>query len=190
MASNLKKYLSAKDIVWDVGTGSGVQAIVARQYTRNVIASDLNPHALKALTHNCKLNQITPTVPSFLGSFDGALRPLLHFSRILFNPPYLVSPTNDVLHPKKPDQDYWLGRAWNGGEKGFSIIQQFLSGLPHHLITNGIALMIHAQTDKVLSPLLKQFAHQNNLQIKEISRRSFFYEHLFLTEITYKENRG
>ena len=48
-------------VVIDVGTGSGLLAVQAGKLgARAVLATDLNPHAVEAVIHNWRLNQLRP----------------------------------------------------------------------------------------------------------------------------------
>jgi methylase of polypeptide subunit release factors len=76
----------------DVGTGSGVQALLAARHTRHVVATDVNPRALAYTELNAALNGIT-NVDCRRGSLfepvDGE-----SFDLITSNAPYVVSPEN------------------------------------------------------------------------------------------------
>ena len=74
----------------DVGTGSGVQALLASRHARHVIATDVNPRALAYTEVNAALNGIT-NIECRRGSLfepvDGE-----GFDLITSNAPYVVSP--------------------------------------------------------------------------------------------------
>jgi SAM-dependent methyltransferase len=74
----------------DVGTGSGVQALLASRHARHVIATDVNPRALAYTELNAALNGIT-NIECRRGSLfepvDGET-----FDLITSNAPYVVSP--------------------------------------------------------------------------------------------------
>jgi methylase of polypeptide subunit release factors len=76
----------------DVGTGSGVQALLAARYARQVVATDVNPRALAYTELNAALNGIE-NIECRRGSLfepvDGE-----SFDLITSNAPYVVSPEN------------------------------------------------------------------------------------------------
>jgi methylase of polypeptide subunit release factors len=78
------------DSALDVGTGSGVHALLAAEHARRVIATDVNPRALRFTELNAALNGLT-NVETRRGSLfepvDGE-----RFDLITCNAPYVVSP--------------------------------------------------------------------------------------------------
>jgi len=50
------------DRVLDMGTGSGVNAILAASKSADVVAVDINPHAVAAARHNAELNGVADRV--------------------------------------------------------------------------------------------------------------------------------
>lgn len=56
LARNL--IVSEDEIVLDLGTGIGIQAIVAAQKAERVIATDVNPRAIVCATENIKRNNL------------------------------------------------------------------------------------------------------------------------------------
>jgi methylase of polypeptide subunit release factors len=74
----------------DVGTGSGVHALLAAEHARRVVATDVNPRALHFTELNAALNGLT-NVETRRGSLfepvDGE-----RFDLITCNAPYVVSP--------------------------------------------------------------------------------------------------
>src|SRR5437868_6438572 len=74
----------------DVGTGSGVQALLASRHVSHVVATDINPRALAFTRVNAALNAIT-NLEVRLGSFFESVAGE-RFELITCNPPYVVSP--------------------------------------------------------------------------------------------------
>jgi methylase of polypeptide subunit release factors len=74
----------------DVGTGNGIQALLAARHAGHVIATDVNPRALAYTTINAALNGLT-NVETRLGSLFEPIEGEV-FDLITCNAPYVVSP--------------------------------------------------------------------------------------------------
>ena len=81
---------SAASSALDVGTGSGVQALLAARQAAHVVATDINPRALAFTELNAALNGFT-NIEVRLGSLFEAVAGE-RFDLITCNPPYVVSP--------------------------------------------------------------------------------------------------
>lgn len=115
----------------EVGTGSGAVALHAAELGFRVVASDINPHALRALDLAARAaGVLLAPVRADL------LRGLRRFDLILFNPPYLPTP------PGARDPDRWVNAALDGGPDGFDVTARFLSELPSHLNPRGAAYLV------------------------------------------------
>ncbi|MFH1447606.1 MAG: HemK2/MTQ2 family protein methyltransferase [Candidatus Micrarchaeota archaeon] len=122
----------SKDIIGDsldVGTGCGIQAIVAKK--ARVVGVDSNEVAVENAEHNARMNGSNAM---FVGSdlfesVDGK------FDCIVFNPPYLPTSPNEVV---EGSEDV----AWNGGKDGREVIDRFLDGFADHLKEDGRLLML------------------------------------------------
>src|SRR5205823_5043904 len=78
------------DRALDVGTGSGIHALLAAQHARHVIATDVNPRAIAYTELNAALNglrNIECRQGSLFDPVEGET-----FDLITCNPPYVVSP--------------------------------------------------------------------------------------------------
>jgi methylase of polypeptide subunit release factors len=82
--------------VLDLGTGCGIQALLAAKHSERVIATDLNPRALGYAAFNAALNGID-TIEFRLG--DG-FAPVQgeRFDLIVANPPYVISPDSSYAY--------------------------------------------------------------------------------------------
>ena len=111
----------------DVGTGSGVQALLAARQASHVVATDINPRALAFTEVNAALNGFT-NIEVRLGSlFDsvGGER----FGLITCNPPYVISPENR-----------WAYR--DSGLQGDEISRRVMLAAADHLDEGGYATML------------------------------------------------
>jgi len=87
------------DVVLDMGTGSGIQAIVAAQTAARVVAVDVNPEAVRCARENVEANGLGSTVTVVESDLFAALEQGQRFDVILFTPPYLEgTPTTPLGH--------------------------------------------------------------------------------------------
>jgi len=118
--------------VLEIGTGSGAAAVAAaRAGARRVVATDLNPLALRALRRNARaagvaVEAVRTDLAAGLGRFD----------RVLANPPYL--PTRAAERDPEP----LVNLALDGGPDGCAVLARLLRGLPRHLETGGVAYVV------------------------------------------------
>ena len=112
--------------VLDMGTGSGVGAVFAAQWTDRVTAVDINPAAVRCARINVLLNQVEDRVEVREGDLFTAV-PHQAFDVILFNPPYFRG------QPKNN-----LDRAFRADD----VIERFSSQLHWHLKPGGYALVL------------------------------------------------
>lgn len=112
--------------VLDMGTGSGVCAVVAAGHARRVVAVDINPAAVRCASVNALLNGLEDKIE---GRHGDLFQPVAEerFDLILFNPPFLRGePRND------------RDRAW----RSLDVAERFADGLDHHLKACGCALVL------------------------------------------------
>jgi release factor glutamine methyltransferase len=92
----------AGDRVLDMGTGSGVNAILAASKAREVVAVDVNPDAIRAARENAALNgvEIKVVESDVFEHVEGA------FDLILFDPPFRWFAPRDMAERATADEDY------------------------------------------------------------------------------------
>ena len=114
------------DRALDVGTGNGIQAVLAARHAGSVVATDISERALAFAEFNCALNG-AHNVELRQGSF---LEPVAgeRFGLIVSNPPFAISPENDLLF-----RDSGLGRD--------RVSEDLLLSLPSVLEPDGFASM-------------------------------------------------
>jgi hypothetical protein len=111
----------------DVGTGSGIQAILASRHSGVVLATDVNERALSFAAFNAILNGVD-NVELRTGSF---FEPVAgsRFGLITCNPPYVISPESAYLFR-------------DSGLEGDSVSRDVVCAAPEHLEEGGFATML------------------------------------------------
>jgi release factor glutamine methyltransferase len=119
--------------VLEIGTGSGAIAErVAASGTR-VLATDLNPAALRRLhARGLRSEERVELVRTDLAAG------LRRFDRILANPPYLPTPV------AARDPDRWVNLALDGGPDGCATWARIVDSLGDHLAPGGAAFVLES----------------------------------------------
>ena len=107
----------------DLGTGSGVQALHLAGHAERVVATDVNPRALRLARLNAGLNGVTFELRE--GSF---FEPVAgeQFDLVVSNPPFVISPaTGERLVYR------------DSGLPGDRVVEHIVRTAPHHLAEGG-----------------------------------------------------
>src|ERR1700693_1294986 len=120
------RLVNADSEVLDMGTGSGVCAVIAARHARRVVAVDINMAAVRCAGIIALLNHLEHTIDVRQGDLFAPV-PEERFDLILFNPPFLQGAPQD-------DRD----RAWRSND----VAERFAAGLGAHLKPGGIALVL------------------------------------------------
>ncbi|MCW4023967.1 MAG: class I SAM-dependent methyltransferase [Candidatus Bathyarchaeota archaeon] len=132
-AQNLTVHPS--DWVLDLGTGSGILAILSAKTARRVTAVDINPYAIRCAKANAKVNHLNGKMDFLQADLFSAFHNP-KFNVILFNAPYLPS--------EEGEADNWIGRSWAGGASGRDVIDQFLAVVPQFLAIDGRVFLMQS----------------------------------------------
>jgi SAM-dependent methyltransferase len=115
----------------DLGTGSGIQAILAAAHAERVVGTDVNPRALRFARFNAVANGV-----SNLDLRKGDLFEPVEgerFDLIVCNPPYLVAPSE--------------GYAFrDSGVRGDRFCAELVRRVPEHLADGGLAHVLVSWT--------------------------------------------
>jgi release factor glutamine methyltransferase len=175
-AENLN--VSGDEVVLDLGTGSGILAVLAAKKGSRVVAVDLNPYAIRCAKENAMLNGAF-RIDFFQGDLFTALRTDAKFDLVSFNAPYLPSEVDE--------SGTWIGRSWAGGADGRQVVDRFISEVGAYLKPQGRVLLMQSTLTGV-EATLQAFA-KNNLKAAVISKQKLpFFETLTLIEA--KPNHG
>lgn len=120
------------DTVLEVGCGRGLAALVAARHgARRVVATDLNPTALRAIVQRARREELP--LDAVRTDLAAGLR---RFDLVLSNPPYL--PTSR----KERDWNPWEDLALDGGPDGCRVTARLLATLGEHLAPGGRAYLL------------------------------------------------
>lgn len=117
--------------VLDLGTGCGVQALVAAEYADLVVATDISARAVRYARLNAALagaTRIEVRSGDLFAPVAGE-----RFDRIISNPPFVITPRVEGV----PEYDYR-----DGGEVGDALLARVIAGLGVHLDPGGIAQLL------------------------------------------------
>lgn len=104
----------------DLCCGSGIQALLAAEYSREVVAVDINPRAVRMAEFNARMNGIE-NVTFLTGDLYGPVEGQT-FDAVLANPPFVPKPSGVV--PQLLFRD--------GGPAGEAVLARILSGWRRH----------------------------------------------------------
>jgi methylase of polypeptide subunit release factors len=106
----------------DLGTGCGVEAMLASPHAERVLATDVSPRAINFAAFNAQLN-LTPNIEHRVGSWFEPVGDE-RFDTIVCNPPYVISPASEYIYR-------------DSGLKGDSVSEQVVRSIPAHLAEGG-----------------------------------------------------
>jgi HemK-related putative methylase len=152
--------------VLDMGTGSGVCAVVAGMYAKHVVAVDIAPAAVRCARLNVLLNGMEDKIEVHCGDLFAPLTGR-RFDIALFNPPFIRgAPWNDA------------DRAWRSND----VAERFAAGLDRHLKPSGYGLVLlstygHPET------FICEF-ERRGFKISAVAERRFINEKLVILKLT------
>ncbi|HPJ30347.1 MAG TPA: class I SAM-dependent methyltransferase [Methanothrix sp.] len=160
-----------QDLVLEVGCGRGVISRSLAPRARRVIATDLNPFALRSLRGRPGIEAVRADLFKGIGAGERARLDL-----VIFNPPYLPTEEDEVLKG-------WLNFAFDGGKTGRETIDRFLEGLKDHLEPRrGRALLLVSSLSDPAK--VREKAEEEGLAVEVVAREKHFFEELLVLRLT------
>ncbi len=131
------------DFALDMGTGTGIIALLMARKAKFVIGADINPIAVELARENAGLNGIENVEFRLSDLFDG-INEDEKFDLITFNAPYL---------PGKPEEP--IDMALMGGERGREVLDRFIREVGHYLRPGGRIQIVQSSITGVEETLEK-----------------------------------
>lgn len=152
--------------VLDLGTGSGIAAIVAaRAGAGRVVAVDINPAAARAAAANAARYGLAGRIAVRAGDLFAPVAGE-RFDRILCNPPYFRGT------PRTPaEQAYYGGPAYEW-------LARFAAAAPAHLAGGGQAIVVLGDATDI--PAIRAILAAAGWRIVETARRNILVETLYI----------
>jgi release factor glutamine methyltransferase len=156
--------------ILELGTGTGVIAAVAARYANRVIATDINPFAVKCAKATMRLNQLEDVVEVEQGDLFAPVRGQ-RFDLILFNPPYLMGLARNLL-----------AQAWYAGNR-VELIERVLNEARQYLVREGTIQILFSSVAPL--PKIMRMIRSANYQSEILGKgRLFgFLETLYLFQL-------
>jgi release factor glutamine methyltransferase len=166
------------DMVFEMGTGTGIIGLYCSMLGADVVCSDINPLAIELTKKNYLINQNL-----LKGNFDvrtGDLFSVLDehekFDKIIFNPPYLPTKPEDLVGGSG-----WFDKAVDGGADGLLQTQKFIEHASNHFKKEGIGYFVFsslADPEK-----LKKIIDKNGFYLKILKSCRFNDEELIIYRV-------
>jgi release factor glutamine methyltransferase len=159
--------------VLEIGTGCGILGIIASKKASEVVAIDVNPHAVRCAMENALLNKVRGKITFIQGDLFGPISEISKFDLIIFNAPYL--PVDDC------EVGSWLSRAWAGGSNGRETLDRFVFEAPKYLEACGRILLMQSTLAGV-DETMRRFS-ECCLHARVVSKCALpFFETIYLLE--------
>ena len=149
------------DIALEVGTGSGVIAEALKDKVERVVATDINPSAVR-VAHK---RGVPAVRTDLVAALDAA------FDLVVFNPPYL--PSTD----ETPDDS--MSHALGGGETGRETAERFTEDVKRVLAPEGRVLLVASSLSGV-----EEFEGRDDYAVERVAAERYFFEEIFVLRLT------
>ncbi|WP_297475366.1 HemK2/MTQ2 family protein methyltransferase [Thermococcus sp.] len=152
------------DVALDVGTGTGLIALLMARKASYVLGVDLNPIAVELARENALLNGIRNVEFRLSDLFENVSG---KFDVVTFNAPYL---------PGEPEEPIDL--ALVGGKTGREVLDRFIMGVPDYLKPGGTVQIVQSSITGVEETLGR--LEKAGLTAKVAAKRHVFFEDIVL----------
>lgn len=161
------------DRVLDMGTGSGVNAILAASKSTAVVAVDINPEAVEAARRNAIRNGVADRIDvrhsDVFSAVDG------DFDLVIFDPPFRWFAARDLLEMASTDEDY---RA----------LTTFVRNVGRHLRADGRMLIFFGTSGDL--GYLRQLLAEEGFAVEVLGHRDFVRDGMRVDYYTYRAVRA
>lgn len=166
-------HIKPSDKVLDLGTGSGVGAIFAAGHSHHVVATDINPNAVRCASINALLNDVADRIDTRLGDLFEPVEGET-FDLILYNPPFYLGKARN-----------WHEMAFKGGEEEEHVCHKFFSTVANYLTPEGRVRMLWSTIADY--PGMEEELMRNGLEIIKIEQRDIVTEVVLIYEFRPKD---
>ena len=164
--------------VLDIGTGSGILAIIASKKGANVVATDIHEESVKCARQNAFINNVKLDVR--VGDLFKKIGDDELFDVIISNPTSLPTPSNE-------QHDEYIMRTVDAGPDGRKFLDSLINQMPLFLKKGGYFLTQHSNFSNIEKTvnMLKELGFEVEVKIYEFpigktsaQRINYFMEYL------------
>ena len=156
------------DRVLDMGTGSGVNAILSSK-AADVVAVDINPHAVAAARANAALNGAADRIVVVEGDLFDAVEG--RFDLVIFDPPFRWFAPRDLRERNTTDEDY-------------RTLTAFFRQVPERLTADGRILLFFGTSGD--ADFLDELIRESGLTVEKVASRDLEKDGLEVEYFTYR----
>ncbi len=152
------------DRVLEIGCGSGFISQELGPRVARLLATDINPHAVRA----ARARGVEVVRADLFRGIKG------RFDLVLFNAPYL---------PTQPEErtGQWIDRALDGGENGRETVDRFIEDLAGHLLPGGRAMLLISSLTGLAE--VQEMAKAAELTAEVVADEGCFFERLYVLRL-------
>ncbi|MFA5381649.1 MAG: HemK2/MTQ2 family protein methyltransferase [Candidatus Micrarchaeia archaeon] len=165
-----------KGRVLDVGTGCGIQAVIASKTADYVLGIDINEKAVTLAKQNAEKNKCDNCEFKKSDLFEN-IKKDEKFDIIIFNPPYLPTENEDKIKGE-------LNKALDGGKDGRETIDRFLKEVKNYLNKNGKIILVDSSLDNTKQTI--DILENQGFKVKILENKKMFFEELSILEAVYE----
>ncbi|HCN82947.1 MAG TPA: methylase [Sphingobacteriaceae bacterium] len=171
LGNSVLREVKETDSVLDMGTGCGVNAILAASQSKKVIAVDINPEAIKAAEKNARANGTEKIVFKVSDVFSEVKE---SFDLILFDPPFRWFAPRDIYEISTTDE-------------GYRSLRTFFSEVNDYLNPDGRILLCFGSSGDL--NYLYQLIEQHGFKKEIIVQKSLEKEGIKVAYFTFRLTR-
>ena len=159
LAQAVKKETKRGDRVLDLGTGTGIQGIVAASMASTVLSVDINPRAIKCAKQNIVDNNLADKIKVKKSDLFSSVSD--KFDLIIFNPPFRWFKPRDILERGELDENY-------------KTLKSFFKQVKKYLTPGGRILLVFSESGdlKFIEMLIMQSKFKCDVIAKKQSKLS------------------
>lgn len=168
LGNSVLREVKESDKVLDMGTGSGVNAILAATKSKDVTAIDVNPEAVRTAKENAKANSVDQRinfkVSDVFTGVDGK------FDLIIFDPPFRWFKPRDVYEVSTTDE-------------GYKALTRFFEEVENYLAEDGRMLICFGSSGDI--DYLYKLIHEHGYKKEVVAHRDLEKEGIKVDYYTF-----
>lgn len=166
------KEVKETDKVLDMGTGSGVNAILAASKSKDVLGVDINPNSIECARLNAQTNNVADRI--IFQQSDGFKAVDGKFDLIVIDPPFRWFAPRDIYEVGTTDENY-------------NFLNGFFSDVRNYLLDDGRILLCFGSSGDI--DYLNKLIDVSGFKKEIIAKRDLLKEGINVSYYTYRLTR-